>query len=601
MAAQSIAGINIKIGADLSELKKELGAVDDTVKENIDPARKEVKGLSRDFNDASSKAHKVSINVQEIAAVAVKLGSALTGFTKGLIEEAVKVDPTTAANVEAVKESFASIKTAIVGAIIPLIETWGPKLTTLFQSISTWITENPETAKGIVEISTAIGGIAVAAGTALPLILELQMVLAGVSAASLGIVGIVVGTIAVLGLLSTTLDEIGAKASETAETIATMDTTTQHIVELGTGELKVENRDDIDWVANVWDPEKKEFVEGFAYLDELTGEYVLVSEEVATAVTESTEAITSQNTALETTKTTAEQATEIFTQMQETLGADTFQQFINQPIAENVGESWTAFGEAVGTASTGFTSLQETLGEESTLSIGLANIQTQLDSTKTSAENLGAYLSGDFVSAITILMTALCLTSTDEEGNTKAGGGNTLYNSLGQIFGVFSDIYATSQLLAQYWTTEFITASQTMMESTAKVTGVVQGLADAAGAAAANILAIVGAYEELERVTGGGGGGGTPSGGGSGWSHFGGGRAAGGPVHANTAYLVGELRPEIFVPHTNGTIIPSADLGSGQTINVIFQGDVIGDEKTISAYVTRAANKAIREAVYAAG
>lgn len=35
-------------------------------------------------------------------------------------------------------------------------------------------------------------------------------------------------------------------------------------------------------------------------------------------------------------------------------------------------------------------------------------------------------------------------------------------------------------------------------------------------------------------------------------------RAAGGPVDAGSAYLVGEYRPEIFVPTTNGTIIPDA-------------------------------------------
>lgn len=38
---------------------------------------------------------------------------------------------------------------------------------------------------------------------------------------------------------------------------------------------------------------------------------------------------------------------------------------------------------------------------------------------------------------------------------------------------------------------------------------------------------------------------------------FGGGRAAGGPVEAGKAYLVGEKRPELFMPGRSGTIIPS--------------------------------------------
>lgn len=39
-----------------------------------------------------------------------------------------------------------------------------------------------------------------------------------------------------------------------------------------------------------------------------------------------------------------------------------------------------------------------------------------------------------------------------------------------------------------------------------------------------------------------------------------GGRASGGPVSANTPYLVGEKGPELFQPNTNGSIIPNRDL-----------------------------------------
>lgn len=42
-----------------------------------------------------------------------------------------------------------------------------------------------------------------------------------------------------------------------------------------------------------------------------------------------------------------------------------------------------------------------------------------------------------------------------------------------------------------------------------------------------------------------------------------GGRAAGGPVTGGTPYLVGEVGPELFVPHSSGTIIPNHRLGHG--------------------------------------
>ena len=40
---------------------------------------------------------------------------------------------------------------------------------------------------------------------------------------------------------------------------------------------------------------------------------------------------------------------------------------------------------------------------------------------------------------------------------------------------------------------------------------------------------------------------------------FGGFRASGGPVTAGRAYVVGERQPELFVPNTSGTIIPSVN------------------------------------------
>lgn len=46
------------------------------------------------------------------------------------------------------------------------------------------------------------------------------------------------------------------------------------------------------------------------------------------------------------------------------------------------------------------------------------------------------------------------------------------------------------------------------------------------------------------------------------------GRAAGGPVTAGTPYIVGEKRPELFVPRVSGTIVPSLKGMGGQAINL---------------------------------
>lgn len=56
-------------------------------------------------------------------------------------------------------------------------------------------------------------------------------------------------------------------------------------------------------------------------------------------------------------------------------------------------------------------------------------------------------------------------------------------------------------------------------------------------------------------------------------AQFGGALASGGPAMAGKAYLVGEKRPELFVPSTNGTVVPNAGSwgGGGVTQNFYIQ------------------------------
>lgn len=59
-------------------------------------------------------------------------------------------------------------------------------------------------------------------------------------------------------------------------------------------------------------------------------------------------------------------------------------------------------------------------------------------------------------------------------------------------------------------------------------------------------------------------------------------RASGGPVVAGQPYMVGEVGKEMFVPSTNGKIIPNNQLksgGSNQTVNVTFNGVFTGNEQ----------------------
>jgi phage-related minor tail protein len=70
------------------------------------------------------------------------------------------------------------------------------------------------------------------------------------------------------------------------------------------------------------------------------------------------------------------------------------------------------------------------------------------------------------------------------------------------------------------------------------------------------------------------------------------GRAAGGPVAAGGAYLVGERGPELFVPSGNGEIVPGATAGRGAQIVFNVQAtdarSFLKSESQVAAMLTRA-------------
>jgi len=81
---------------------------------------------------------------------------------------------------------------------------------------------------------------------------------------------------------------------------------------------------------------------------------------------------------------------------------------------------------------------------------------------------------------------------------------------------------------------------------------------------------------------------------------FGGGRDNGGPVRSGTSYIVGERGPELFVPNTNGLIIPNGQSMSGtsgsnqgSTINITVNG-AIDSESTARQIVSILNNSSAR-------
>ena len=265
-----------------------------------------------------------------------------------------------------------------------------------------------------------------------------------------------------------------------------------------------------------------------------------------------------------------------------------------------------AVGEGAATASTGTASGtsggsegSEAEGGGSGLAGAFGSVKTVMEEIITVAQNLAAELGTNLPAAIGTLCSILCITSEDEEGNVSAGGGNTLYNSLGSVKGVLEDIYNASRNIAECWTGQLYSAADLLRQYAGDAYGQVQSLANAAqraaeqyNAAADAVDRFAEAIQALANVDMPGLP--TPS------FSGGGARASGGPVSAGTTYLVGEVGPELFTPSRSGYIIPNDELGRGNgdsVINITFAGDVIGDEKSISAYVRRAVKAGIRQEV----
>ena len=606
---ESISGINVKIGADLTDLKKKLGEVGDTVEKDIAPAKDTTKELNENFKNSATNAAKTAISAAAVAVALGKIGKSLLGFSKGILEDALKVNPETKEKVDAVATAFDNMKIALGESLFPLIEQFAPKLTTALDAVTGWIKENPEAAQNIMLVVGALGAMTTAASAAVPVLMLFNLSIAPISGTAIAVATAIGGLVMIIGMLIAKSDELTEHTAATSESIESMDTASQSLVQNGFGELEI------------WDKQlitREDGVTGY-YSDVMGWDglpmFIEVQQDVADALSVTTSAVEEQATAMETTQTTAEEVNEILSSMQTTmegigetasggltdsmtqineiLESEAFQQLTNQPVSEDVVTSYQNLAEAV--MNTG----NALGGEESGMTAALTGLPALFDQTRVAAESLAGYLSGGFVAAIGAMMTAVCLTSTNEEGNLNAGGGNTLYNALGSVYGLFLDILATSQLLAGYWSTAFISASEAMRTEAGEATGVVQGLADAAYNTALAFYDVVDAYLAMIRATsGGGGGGGRPTGGSN---RIDAPMASGGTVRAGGTYLVGELGPEIFMPHTGGTIIPNNEIGTGPAITVNFNGDVIGDERSISAYVTKAANKALREAVYAAG
>lgn len=522
MASQSIAGLNVKIGANTKELQDELGKVTGIIKDDLEPGTETTQKLSQNFADSAKNALLTAISAGGLAISLGKIGKTLGGFVKGALEDALKLHPDTAQTVETMKTSFDNIKVALGESLIPLINEWGPKVISWLDGVAQWIKENPETSTKIMELAGSAAILATTLGTAIPIVIGFQMAFGALASPILAAAAALAGFIALVALLG----DQGTGDSNTISQYWDMDEEEQ--LRMDAAREVLMNKGYNYQMGSVMDADGNWLPEEtLARWDEFENRWVTQNEDLEKAMAELPQTVTeslaevdaateSLSESTETGMSTADQANEILQNMQQTVGdfatttevdlqpsmdamnqlleSEAFRQFAKEPVSEEVATSWTTFGTAVDSASGGFESLNTTLGDGT----------------------ISGYISGTGDAA--------------------------------------------------------------------------KGAAEGFSALAEAINAVVGAYNDLARTNPTGGG--TPAGGGSSAANnqtdvF---RAGGGPVLANHPYIVGEFRPEIFIPGEDGMIVPTA---GGITVNV---GNVYG-ESYLRDYVTRTVTGAIRQGV----
>lgn len=182
MAAASIEGINIKIGADLSDLKEEMSATTDAIKGVGDSAKKDIAAANTPVEILKKNFNETKINAQRLADVCKDIAKSVGGFVKDSVSKAFELSPLTAAAWGELVDAFDGVKIALGQAVMPIIQELAPKITSLLTSISDFLTKHPDIARDIMGVATAITFISTVISTATPIAAAFGVTVGSISA-----------------------------------------------------------------------------------------------------------------------------------------------------------------------------------------------------------------------------------------------------------------------------------------------------------------------------------------------------------------------------------------------------------------------------------
>lgn len=192
MAAASIEGINIKIGADLSDLKEEMGATSDAIKTVGDSAKNDIAAANKPVEKLKDNFAKTAISAEKIAQWSLKFVNAVGGFTGDAITKAFNLSPEAQAAWETVKDAFDNLKAAFGEAFLPELEKVMPIVTDTLNDIATFLREHPDLAESLAAFTVTMLLLASVLSVAAPLAIVFGVSVGTIAAPILIVIGVII-------------------------------------------------------------------------------------------------------------------------------------------------------------------------------------------------------------------------------------------------------------------------------------------------------------------------------------------------------------------------------------------------------------------------
>jgi len=208
MAAASIEGINIKIGADLSDLKEEMGATSDAIKGVGTTAKDEIEKANTPVSKLKDNFAKTAISAEKIAEYSLRFVNAVGGFTGDAISKAFELSPDASAAWKNVKSAFDNFKTAFGKGFLPELEKVMPIVSDTLNDAAKFLRKHPGLSESLAALTATLLLIGSVLAICAPIAIAFGVSVGTIAAPVLIVIGVIILLVAAGLYLKTHWGEI---------------------------------------------------------------------------------------------------------------------------------------------------------------------------------------------------------------------------------------------------------------------------------------------------------------------------------------------------------------------------------------------------------